>query len=704
MGILAIVLVCVIPYQISRIMELRSRYSTYDLTQVGPRPLQHTASHVVLVGAPSLSSARVLDCCQEMLHPDHAHNSRVVHVTVISATPPSATLQQLLHDPDFAQRTTYIQGSLVEENAAPVVAQRAKLDQAQGIFIFAKSNCSTWAQMLEADHATLLQTLAVLRMTRKISPNNECPQISVQIHCRASQDMFRALGIKHIVCSQSNVSQMLARNCICPAFSTLFTNFTTSSSETSSGLVGWKSQYLRGASHEMYLITLPSPTVVFGLTFGELASRVYHTSPGIILFAIVISNTKVWLNPGKEYVCTGHEQAFVIAQSQEEADKIEHLTRSQLARPAPRRLTKERCHERPLFHYPAQEELQERNETLAKNQDTSPVSKRVASGSHVFISSMATRQPMVCFFYLALLESPELELILDHLREFITPLRAPGLATQAPIILCTLDAAEAWQVEENQPKSENASLLREFLHAFDDVYLSSAQWQNLTSRTLVQTGIETAQRIVLWSVGSKGSASIMALYQHIVHIIGKPRACQIYVECLERSHFHYISQSLHTFQGWFVEDDASVSSSSSSVSTISVKEEQHHHLAFVSGSVYSSTFCDNLLLHHFFNPMIHTLVQALVCPSANPNTVFTVPVPLNCQHQTFSWIFHTLLASDGLLCLGLYRQVSEHSSNSNDPLTFAAPYGMVVMNPHDQDIVTNQDLLYVVAKAQPMLL
>ena len=47
----------------------------------------------------------------------------------------------------------------------------------------------------------------------------------------------------------------------------------------------------------------------------------------------------------------------------------------------------------------------------------------------------------------------------------------------------------------------------------------------------------------------------MALYHHRIDVIGPEHAANISVECLERSNFYDISQSLHIFRGWFDDED-----------------------------------------------------------------------------------------------------------------------------------------------------
>lgn len=95
--------------------------------------------------------------------------------------------------------------------------------------------------------------------------------------------------------------------------------------------------------------------------------------------------------------------------------------------------------------------------------------------------------------------------------------------------------------------------------------------------------------------------------------------------------------------------------------------------------------------------------------SAKRSSLFAVEVPLEFVGQTFEYVFHSLLSSDGILTVGLYRcrpddvlvyrnvraRVELHETERS------VPFGYVYVNPFPQDILSGNDLLYVLSHKQP---
>lgn len=95
--------------------------------------------------------------------------------------------------------------------------------------------------------------------------------------------------------------------------------------------------------------------------------------------------------------------------------------------------------------------------------------------------------------------------------------------------------------------------------------------------------------------------------------------------------------------------------------------------------------------------------------SVKRSSLFAVEVPLDFVGKTFEYVFHYLLSSDGILTIGLYR------CRPDDTLLFrhakaraeiheserSVPYGYVYVNPLPKDILSGNDLLYVLSHKQP---
>lgn len=95
--------------------------------------------------------------------------------------------------------------------------------------------------------------------------------------------------------------------------------------------------------------------------------------------------------------------------------------------------------------------------------------------------------------------------------------------------------------------------------------------------------------------------------------------------------------------------------------------------------------------------------------SVKRSSLFAVEVPLDFVGRTFEYVFHYLLSSDGILTIGLYRcrpddtllyrharaRVELHESERS------VPFGYVYVNPFPHDVLTGNDLLYVLSHKQP---
>lgn len=310
-GVLVIVLILIVPYQVSRVLDLGKAFTQYELTTFKP---SGNTNHVVLCG--DLTSSRIDHFFSEVFHDDH--DMVDINVAVMSEDEPSASMVALLMDPFFEKRTSFIQGSILDVDDA----QRAACSCADAIFILSR-RCGQ-EDHLASDHRTLMRVMAAKRLAPRA-------RIHAQMHLSSNRHLMNDLDVKNVMYFSEVVHSLLGQNCICPGFSTFMYNLTSTSSY--SGHIAacddtdsWEERYLRGASHEVYSVTLPASSVIYGKTFSEVASLVYSTCAGVILFAICsgsgASTGKILLNPGDSYTCMGDETAFVIAMDRREADAV----------------------------------------------------------------------------------------------------------------------------------------------------------------------------------------------------------------------------------------------------------------------------------------------------------------------------------------------------------------------------------------------
>lgn len=318
-GVLVIVLILIVPYQVSRVLDLGKAFTQYELTTFKP---SGNTKHVVLCG--DLTPSRIDHFFSEVFHDDH--DIVDINVVVMSEDEPSASMVALLMDPFFEKRTSFIQGSILDVDDA----QRAACSQADAIFILSR-RCGQ-EDHLASDHRTLMRVMAAKRLAPRA-------RIHAQMHLSSNRHLMDDLDVKNVMYFSEVMHSLLGQNCVCPGFSTFMYNLTSTSSYNGHIAAGdntdsWEERYLRGASHEVYSVTLPPSTVIYGKTFSEVASLVYSTCAGVILFAICsgsgASTGKILLNPGDSYTCMGDETAFVIATDRREADAVTMMQPSAL--------------------------------------------------------------------------------------------------------------------------------------------------------------------------------------------------------------------------------------------------------------------------------------------------------------------------------------------------------------------------------------
>ncbi|KAF4322221.1 hypothetical protein BBO99_00002827 [Phytophthora kernoviae] len=317
-GALVLVLILVVPYQISQILALGSSFSPYEVASHSPSP---TSKHIVLCG--DLTPSRIDHFFSEVFHDDH--DVVDINVVVLSEEEPATSLIALLMDPFFEKRASFIQGSLLDADDA----QRAACSSADAIFVLSRRvGGETPAS---SDHRALMRVLAARRMAPEA-------RLFAQLHLSINRNLVADLGVPNVLCFSEVMHSLLGQNCVCPGFSTFMYTLTSTSSydsnrtydeaEPPAADASWEDRYLYGSSHEVYSVNLPPASVIFGKTFSEVASLAYSQCSGVIVFAITTAQSpkesggKLLLNPGDSYTCVGEEMVFVIAQDRRQATAV----------------------------------------------------------------------------------------------------------------------------------------------------------------------------------------------------------------------------------------------------------------------------------------------------------------------------------------------------------------------------------------------
>ncbi|KAI9986035.1 hypothetical protein PInf_024877 [Phytophthora infestans] len=797
-GALVLVLILVVPYQVSQILALGSSFSPYELASHTPSP---TIKHIILCG--DLTPSRIDHFFREVFHDDH--DLVDINVVVLSEEEPATSLIALLMDPFFEKRASFIQGSLLDVDDA----QRAACASADAIFILARRVAGE--SPASSDHRALMRLLAA----RREAPN---ARVFAQLHLSANRGLVADLGVSNVLCFSEVMHSLLGQNCVCPGFSTFMYSLTSTSSYVTSGDyddppeadASWEDRYLHGSSHEVYSVELPPACVVYGKTFSEVASLAYAQCSGVIVFAITTAQSskdkggKLLLNPGDSYTCIGAETVFVIAQDRREANavtgmhnsdtmpeawtsqrrgsKSRHLSRGGSARvklasttgsstgndtprssgdyelSSPHRRQSrfvnwqtEATSPAPSFSQdhkstwkPEDEEEEQgdpltvKTSGLVSTPELDPFGPEAAVVQDVASLSLETGHIVVCV--LSPLSFPH------HLEYLIGPLRVRALRQHRPVVIVTATLPEVDDYEQFQRfLGVNFVVGDPFRH-----------------RTLRRAGIHDAFRIVL--MGGEGEvsdagtsellqdAACIALHKTIVTLIGPSRAPRIITELVNRANVHFVAQNL-TASGWF--PLAECDSAAASASSLELARNFAVSPAFASGLTYSTSLCDSLLINQFFNARIKNILrefifaswteggvgtlpsspaggfgEALASPTLSStsamdvqrSSLFAVEVPLDFVGRTFEFVFHYLLSSDGILVIGLYRcrpDVMLHASAvhllSEGQWTKTAtrarievsesersvPFGYVYVNPQPHEVLTGNDLLYVLSDIQP---
>ncbi|CAH0473350.1 unnamed protein product [Peronospora belbahrii] len=740
-GMLVCVFILVIPYQISSVMDLSNSVSPYEEASY---KASSKSRHVVLCG--DLTASRISHFFHEIFHNDHDFVG--IHVVVLSEEPPATSLKALLLDPFFAKRVRFVQGSLLDIDDT----RRAACDTADAIFIL--TNTVSDQETSVSDHRTLMRVLAAKRQAPK---TRVFAQLNRSVHCQLVRDM----GVQNVLCLSEMTMSLLGQNCICPGFSTFMYSLTSTSSfdddndeglgidakranrstAVDNGKGSWVDRYLLGASHEVYVVELPPTSVIAGKTFSELASLAYSHCNGIIVFAVTDgSRGKIVLNPGDSYTCVGGETAYVIAQTQADASALTDLKimsmplawremqvsySSSLVRSEPG-AGDDRDAEIPLQRHHArfvnwqfgdyddlasekETEIEEKGETFSPTKNTSKSVqdavindvKELGSGVDPIVICVTTKSTYA-----------------NDLEHLIGPLRTRSLKRYYPIVILSA-------------KLPDDDIYDGFSHFPDVHFVVGDPYRH---KTLYRAGVLDAHRVLILGTSASASdndsellqdAESIALHKFITSFIGVKQAPSVITEVGNRASVHFVAQNLLA-NGWFPGPDGENELTMFS-STKTFSRNFFLSPAFTSGLTYSTSLCDSLLINQFFNGQIKKILGEFMVtsrasdtwatlrgdkskPETQRSSLFAVEVPLDFVGRSFEYVFHYLLSSDDILVIGLYRcHPYMNAASAGESIARvqvpekdrSVPFGYVYVNPQPFEVITGDDLLYVLSDKQP---
>ncbi|OQR91427.1 calcium-activated potassium channel subunit alpha-1 [Achlya hypogyna] len=764
--LLIVLLIIVVPYQLSSFFEIYGSYSSYEYDVLKP---SRRMKHIVLCG--DLTPNRIEHFFNEIFHEDH--DLIDTRVAVLSDDEPSSDLVALLLDPFIAKRTTFLKGSILHDYDA----ERAACSSASAIFVLTRKVGQEDVNL--SDHRTFMRAMAAHRVAKHVP-------IYAQLHLSSNKHLFQDIQRNNVLCFSEVIHSILAQNCLCPGFSTFIYNLTTTAGCESQLDDTWESRYLHGASHELYSVTLPPAEVGRSVRLAQASSWIYSQCDGVILFAIFVvpvnpvqGQGTIVLNPGSTYLCRGGEVGFVIARDRKAADAVTRLSVKSSAKPtAPSHSMLKADSVKDLALAPVADVVPKRKTGFVKKKRNSrTLVWAIQDQKHAGQVKRNLKDSVVYdITKLKLAAAPIVVCLLaptfpDHMEYFVVPLRSPIMKEHHPIVFLT----------QKLPSRESY----EPLSVYADVYF--VETTKICLESLKRSGVEIAKRIVLMCGGGEfaetssaellADATSIATHKSITSLLGPARAPAVITELVNRANVHFISHNIASSRWFSDDDDPNAEAELSLVDSGSFSRSR----AFASGLTYSTSLCDSLMINQFFNPMIKNIVREFVFsalrahtavfpnvsspvkPGATtPNAIqrsalFTCEMPTDFVGKTFGYVFDYLLASDSILTLGIYRclpaetydEAARELPNVNlgfgcppivSPTTedsaagFAdvvsplpspvvarpplprrrgssrieipessrpVPYGFAYVNPKPHDIMTGNDLIYVLAHKQP---
>jgi hypothetical protein len=282
-------------------------------------------NHVIICGC--ISNKRKLEkFFKEFYHPDRIESSghQEYHCVLFAPYEPSEEIRSLLISPMLDTKVTYVIGSVL--NVADL--KLVRVDTASAMFFLCETELHSTSAEAE-DSAIILRALSVVNF----NPNLNC---FVQIVKQEDRATLKDSDVDVILCLNEFKTALLARNAVCPGFSTfvenIFHSFGNVSMELEKAMDPWYAEYLHGARMELYFVDLSQAfRDAVDNDFNRMAEGIYLEFQLIVLGVVNKTDHDVILNPGrKEKMKFASESAFfdkyssllIIADDQIQADSI----------------------------------------------------------------------------------------------------------------------------------------------------------------------------------------------------------------------------------------------------------------------------------------------------------------------------------------------------------------------------------------------
>ncbi|KAL3665007.1 hypothetical protein V7S43_010182 [Phytophthora oleae] len=278
-----VVVVTVIPKQVTKLMELSAQQHDYMHSYTLHRRSIHNGGHVIVTGHVRLENASAF--LKEFYRPRQGRVN--VDVVFLADKLPSKRLQELLLNVRYRRRTTYLKGTLLHDRDA----KRARIAQAGAVFILANKRDSGQCEAIDA--LSVLQALAIDKFRFRKDMEQQLVGANDGIERpepRSIRCFIEILSLKHArglrtitgVEVALNTSQLrtaiVARNVVCPGATALLLNLIYSPIERhlSKGRrsrTPWVTEYTQGLQNLLFPVVLPAN--FDGLLFEDAAEQLY---------------------------------------------------------------------------------------------------------------------------------------------------------------------------------------------------------------------------------------------------------------------------------------------------------------------------------------------------------------------------------------------------------------------------------------------
>jgi hypothetical protein len=285
--ILIVASMIIIPLQVDELLFLMSAHSSYR----EPYIPQNGGNHCIICG--HVNDKQKLEAFfKEFFHPDRMFSSGPeYHVVVLCPMEPDEAVRSLIISPMLDARVTYVIGSALNSEDL----KKAGADTASGMFFLGNTNPKN--DVVE-DTTTVLRTLSA-------SNYNTDLELLVQVLHPDDRMILKDSDVQVILCLDEYKTTLMARNSICPGFSTfienIFHSFGGVSEENLGTMAPWYREYLHGAMMELYYVPLDQDFLrAIDYSFDKLCEAIFVEWSIVVLGLCNAEQDVVTFNPSKK--------------------------------------------------------------------------------------------------------------------------------------------------------------------------------------------------------------------------------------------------------------------------------------------------------------------------------------------------------------------------------------------------------------------